>query len=219
MRIGATVLLLAVAGTGFAQAPAKKFAAFDVTSVKVNAGNEPATIMVKGGYFHGVNSALFGYIGYAYNLNNYQRTVLQKQVPDWVNSTKYDVEARVDGEPTVDDMRRMMRALLAERAKVTVHSEMQEATVLDVSLVKPGKMGLAGRNVPMAAIVNYIPSGGRAKVDKTELTENYDFTLEFGPDGTPGANADAPTLLEALAEQLGLKLTANKGQVEVAIRN
>ena len=34
-----------------------------------------------------------------------------------------DVEARVEGEPTKDDMRRMLRALLAERFKLVTGSE------------------------------------------------------------------------------------------------
>lgn len=71
---------------------------------------------------------------------------------------------------------------------------------------------------------------GRTVVNKTDLTGNYDYTLQWTPDdvGTPGGDAgpgkgdispDAggPTLLTALEEQLGLKLEATKGTVDVIV--
>ena len=71
---------------------------------------------------------------------------------------------------------------------------------------------------------------GRTVLNKTALTGNYDFTLQWTPDdmGTPGGDAgpgkgdispDAggPTLLTAIEEQLGLKLEATKGMVDVIV--
>ncbi len=66
---------------------------------------------------------------------------------------------------------------------------------------------------------------GRAVVDRTGLTGNWEFELEFAPDVQPGqlppgatapaVDPDAPNFFTAIQEQLGLKLDATKGPVEV----
>jgi uncharacterized protein (TIGR03435 family) len=62
--------------------------------------------------------------------------------------------------------------------------------------------------------------------DRTGLTGNFDFTLQFaterpGPDdtlnGQPMAGSDLPFLFEAIQQQLGLKLESGKGPVEVIV--
>jgi uncharacterized protein (TIGR03435 family) len=62
----------------------------------------------------------------------------------------------------------------------------------------------------------------RQVIDKTGLTGNYDFALSFTPELPPGfdkANLppeflDRPSIFDALREQLGLRLEAQKGSVE-----
>jgi uncharacterized protein (TIGR03435 family) len=67
---------------------------------------------------------------------------------------------------------------------------------------------------------------GRPVLDKTGLTGNFDFTLKFAiarpaPDetlnGGPVPDSDLPFLLEAIQQQLGLKLEPGKGPVEVIV--
>jgi uncharacterized protein (TIGR03435 family) len=68
---------------------------------------------------------------------------------------------------------------------------------------------------------------GRMVVDRTGLTGNWEFVLTFaaeqrgqpppGVDAPPPPNPDAPSLFTALQEQLGLKLEATKGPVEVLV--
>lgn len=72
---------------------------------------------------------------------------------------------------------------------------------------------------------------GRTVVNKTNLTGNYDYTLQWTPDdvGTPmggdagpgkgdiSPDAGGPTLFTALEEQLGLKLESTKGTVDVIV--
>jgi len=65
----------------------------------------------------------------------------------------------------------------------------------------------------------------RTVIDKTGLTGMFDFHLEFTPDDvTPGitASGDAsdpigPSIFAALQEQLGLKLEAGRGPVELLV--
>jgi len=64
-------------------------------------------------------------------------------------------------------------------------------------------------------------------IDKTGLTAKYDYTVEYTRDeslaapGVAGAAApldpSKPTVFTALQEQLGLKLEAQKGPVEVFV--
>ena len=68
---------------------------------------------------------------------------------------------------------------------------------------------------------------GRQVIDRTGLTGFYDLDLSFNPDvaradSPPGAptsaiDTDAPGLFTALQEQLGLKLEAGSGPVEVLV--
>lgn len=67
---------------------------------------------------------------------------------------------------------------------------------------------------------------GRTVLDKTGLTGNYNFKLNWTPDenlaasGSATGNIDdssAPSIFAALQEQLGLKLKSQKGPVEVLV--
>lgn len=93
-----------------------------------------------------------------------------------------------------------------------------------------GHLESTGTGIPF--LVHVLSSQlGRTVVDKTGLTGNYDYTLQWTPDdiGTPmggdagpgkgdvSPDAGGPTLLTALEEQLGLKLESTKGAVDVIV--
>jgi len=61
---------------------------------------------------------------------------------------------------------------------------------------------------------------GRTVVDKTGLSGAYDIELTYAPDpipGQPDSEPAGPSLFTAIREQLGLKLEAGKGPVEVIV--
>jgi uncharacterized protein (TIGR03435 family) len=66
---------------------------------------------------------------------------------------------------------------------------------------------------------------GRPVVDQTGLSGRFDFTLEWTPEsnGPAQSRADAPldsqgaTFLEALKDQLGMKLKATKAPMDVLV--
>jgi bla regulator protein BlaR1 len=63
---------------------------------------------------------------------------------------------------------------------------------------------------------------GRPVIDRTGLTGYYDYTLKWMPEpgiGPPGppVDPDAPIVFTAVQEQLGLKLEAARGPVEVVV--
>ena len=61
------------------------------------------------------------------------------------------------------------------------------------------------------------PSGqaGRPVIDSTGLKGEYDFRVEWAPDESTGSLG--PSIFAALQEQLGLKLEAMKGPVEIIV--
>lgn len=80
----------------------------------------------------------------------------------------------------------------------------------------------------LVSLVNYLASAvvQRVVVDRTGLDGRFEISLEWTPDRTPlPLNGDAPALpsldkpsiFAALQEQLGLKLEAERGPVEVVV--
>jgi len=79
-----------------------------------------------------------------------------------------------------------------------------------------GKSQLVGTGVSMGALASYVGNRlGRIVVDKTGLSDSYDFTLEWAPD--EAQDSPAPSLVTALREQLGLRLESQRSPVEVLV--
>jgi len=300
--VASLVVVVAVALLG--QAPAGQPAAtpqwqtdaggkmeFDVASVKPDTADpSPQTVSTNvplgsgnmyrpaGGLFRASNIPLFSYIAFAYKMDTYQLMTFAKDLPSWTTSNRYDIEARAAGDSTKDQMRLMMQALLADRFKLAIRSEIRQVPIFALILDKPGKMGpqlkpypdgtpcdptasagtnaaqglpsiVAGgfpaicggyanmppsvpgrihagaRNVTIQIMADQFPGFGnsidRPVVDRTGLTGTYDFSIEFTPELPPGANFPAdpsgPTFLQALKEQLGLKLDSQTGPAVVFI--
>jgi uncharacterized protein (TIGR03435 family) len=92
---------------------------------------------------------------------------------------------------------------------------------------------MTGHGASMASIVHMVAMQlGSTVVDKTGLTESYDYTLSFAPDesmkagilppgssggGTPPPEPEGPSIFTALQEQLGLRLVARKEPVDVIV--
>ena len=74
----------------------------------------------------------------AYHVKPYQVTGL----PDWGDSGHdiYDVNAKVEGDrtPTLDEVRRMLQTLLADRFKLKLHHETKELPVYALVIAKNG---------------------------------------------------------------------------------
>ena len=98
-------------------------------------------------------------------------------------------------------------------------------------MMNPGHLESTGTSLDMLAHV-LSRQLGRTVVDKTGLTGEYDFKLDYTPDNMPmpphGASdgapkpemqvdSGAPSIFTAVEEQLGLKLEATKGMVDVIV--
>ena len=89
---------------------------------------------------------------------------------------------------------------------------------------------ITGNRVPLAYLVHLLSDQvGRTVLDETGLKGSYDFKMSFAPDRGPGQQppgagddrqlpeSDGPSIFTAVQEQLGLKLDAQKGPVEVLV--
>jgi uncharacterized protein (TIGR03435 family) len=84
------------------------------------------------------------YIEFAYKLSltPEQREAWLSQVPRWVETDHFAIEAKAPmANPTKDQMRLMLQSLLAERFKLTLHFEPTPMQVLALTLIKPGTLG------------------------------------------------------------------------------
>jgi uncharacterized protein (TIGR03435 family) len=97
---------------------------------------------LNGGHFSAGGFPMWVYIQFAYKMTDHEIESLMKQLPRWALDEHYAIEAKTDNlNATKDDMRLMMRSLLADRLKLAVHTVTEEVSVYGLVLVKPGKLG------------------------------------------------------------------------------
>jgi uncharacterized protein (TIGR03435 family) len=125
---------------------------FDIASVKPNKTGSRSSnsnfplgpgdaYTTNGGYFSATNYPLVTYIAFAYRIMGDRAPAFLKQLPAWVTEERYDIQARAQGNPTKDQMRRMMRSLLAERFKLAMHEETGEVSMAELVAAKEGRLG------------------------------------------------------------------------------
>jgi uncharacterized protein (TIGR03435 family) len=94
---------------------------FEVASIKPT-GPAPNFFSSSPDRFVRGNITLSGLLVYAYDVVEFQI----QGGPDWVRTSRFDIEAKADGRPTAEEMRSMVKRLLAERFNLKVHIETQE---------------------------------------------------------------------------------------------
>jgi uncharacterized protein (TIGR03435 family) len=127
----------------------------------------------------------------------------------------------------------MLQTLLAERFKLAVHretkmlpvyelvtaksgSKLRQAETREGSSISSGGGKMTVRHVSMPGFATALSRHiGRPVFDKTGIDGAFDFTLEYAPDGADSAGR--PSIFTALQEQLGLRLEAAKGPVEILV--
>jgi bla regulator protein blaR1 len=267
--------------------------AFDVVTVRQNTTAPPYPVgsnfplgpgdvyVPNGGSFRATNFTLIRYIAFAYKITDNQQQSLLSQLPKWATTDRFDIQGTAQGNPTKDQMRLMMQAVLADRFHLAVHYETRQVPILALVVDQPGKLGpllqkhaddspcattpavpspaptappqfldtrfpatcggilrmppsapgrvrSGARNVSMELIASSIGQGGdidRPVLDKTGLTGMFDVAIEFTPQldssSPPDANSrrdpTGPTFLEALRDQLGLKLEPQTGPFDVLV--
>jgi uncharacterized protein (TIGR03435 family) len=124
----------------FAQTPRP---AFEVASIKLR--TEPMDGVDfedrQGGRLHVANNPISNVIRNAYGLRPFQLV----GAPDWVNSDRYDIEAKGPAIAGHKEMMLMVQSLLADRFKMQAHSETREMPAYILTVAKGGpKMRFTG---------------------------------------------------------------------------
>ena len=227
----------------FGQSPAS-LPTFEAASVKPNkSGDRNVSIRRSPGRFTTTNTTLKMLITFAYDIRGHQLS----GGPSWLDSDRYDIVAKAEGaDPSEAQLKQMVQALLADRFQLTIHREMKEMPVYALVVGKNGsklhqaegtgpqmRMGrgqLTAQKVSLELFAKQLATQlGRSVIDSTGLKGDFDFKLEWTPDanqpmglkegvdGPAPADSSGPTIFTAVQEQLGLKLEAQKGPVELLV--
>jgi uncharacterized protein (TIGR03435 family) len=94
-----------------------------------------------GGHFRAANLPLVVYIKFAYKITDNQEQFLLPQLPNWVTTISFDIEATAQGNPTKDQMRLMMQSLLADHFRLAIHYETRRVPAFELLVNQPGTLG------------------------------------------------------------------------------
>jgi uncharacterized protein (TIGR03435 family) len=143
--VAATIFLIASglhAPRPQAQAPAAD-AGFEVASVKPNKTDGPFPFgrigLLPGGRFTAMGATVRELIRAAYGLRE------DAQIdggPTWVNGDRFDIEGKAPADASVTQVQAMLKGLLAERFKLTAHTESRQLPLYALVLAtRDGKLG------------------------------------------------------------------------------
>lgn len=221
-----TIVLLILAGiSSEAQTPQ-----FEVASVKpsVPCRSGPTIYNPTRERFAVSCMSLKDLVAYAFDVRDFQVS----GGPSWAGTDQYDVVAKPEGSATSERILAMARSLLAERFELKFHRESREMPVLTLKIakggpklqpsvgsgpeVRGGRGRLVTRNVTMGMFAAQLAGRvlDRPVLDQTGIQGEFDIKLEWTPEESPDGG---PSIFAALQEQLGLKLEAQKGMVEMLV--
>jgi uncharacterized protein (TIGR03435 family) len=133
-------IALLAAGAAFAQAPAPL--TFEVATIKPAQQPTPQSIMagkVKIGEAIDAGRADYGFVNMEYLITKaYGVKAYQVSGPSWIQSERYDILAKLPAGATKEQVPEMLKALLAERFKITIHHETKDHAVYALVVGKGG---------------------------------------------------------------------------------
>ena len=232
MKLFAAGLL--VSASAFAQSPTTP-RSFEAVSIKPNT--------LGGGHVHMRNSTgrmaaqmtAKDLIQQAYGLKKFQVS----GGPSWLGNDNYDFVATTPTPVVLTDkvLQPYLQSLLADRFHLKFHRETKESPVYWLVAAKNGTKPtthtgegtegtssngnginekMNGTKLSMPDLASFLASRlDRPVIDHTGIKGQFDFQLEWSPDQS--SDSPKPSVFTALQEQLGLRLEANKGPVEILI--
>ena len=215
---------------------------YEVASIKPNIANDSrlAFRIEPGGTLTAMAITLKRLMMTAYNVQDFRIV----GGPDWVASSRWDVQAKPGSAASPDQIRPMLRALLEDRFQLRTHSEKRQLPVYELSVDRKGSKAPRAKDgetkpavevgaglirltkataATFASQLSY--ALGRPVIDKTGLSGEFDFALSWTPepgeDGRAGdpppSVPDGPSIGPAISAQLGLRLKPRRGPIEVIV--
>ncbi len=225
-------------------ATAPAFEAASITPCKPGTPEPPEEKMgmvqftATGGRFNAKATSLKFLIEWSYRILPSQHS----EVASWMDNERYDIVAKAEGNPSEDQMRLMMRTLMAERFGLTLRHETRKAPVVVISLGKaapklfPPKDGeqssihmepVLGPGQKMSAwhVVATRFSFARLNetfsrhlerviVNHTGMEGDFDFALDLTQDDHQPNPLEASVILGAMRDQLGLVVKSQDAPVD-----
>jgi uncharacterized protein (TIGR03435 family) len=214
---------------------------FEVASVKASTaapvGNRvrPDAIAFTPGGVTMTSVTLKAAIQWAYHLQ-----AIQIDGPAWIDNGRYDIVAKAPAAATSEQLRLMVRTLLADRFKLAFHRETKEMPAYVVTVAKGGhkmtpsegdgemQMKPTGKglivaitHVTLAQLSEMASSPLQAVViDQSGLTGAWDFTLDvssFVMTQPAGIDDAISMIVQALNQQVGIKIEQKKAPAELLI--
>jgi uncharacterized protein (TIGR03435 family) len=234
------VCLIAAAALLASHASAQANLSFEVAAVKFTAhgrtadGSSRTSIGIPSpGTLSATNASLEELILWAFELRKYQVSG-----PIWLgdDAVSFDISAKAAPGATTAQVRQMLQTLLAERFKLAFHRESKTIGVYELVAGKNGpKLQAAKPDAKGGTSTNSGPDGvrltsagitmarfaevlgrrlDRPVLDKTGIQGEFEIVLEYGREND---TAGRPSIFTAIQEQLGLKLEAAKGPMEILV--
>ena len=177
-----------------------------------------------------VNAGLSFCIHWAYGVRFYQVSG-----PGWMTGERYDIQAKTGHPASEEQLRLMLQALLAERFALALHRETKTLPVYELVAGKRApklRRARADENSSLRVIdgdfvfehtsmpefaekLSDFAGVDRPVLDKTGIAGTFDFTLRYAARAI--VEGDSSYLFPAVENQLGLKLEAHKGPLEILV--
>jgi uncharacterized protein (TIGR03435 family) len=220
--------------------------AFEAASVKVSSPGEQVRMRREPGRLSITNFSLKAMVRYAYDVQENQISGGPAWVDsdrwDIVGSAGREIteaERRRMLQTLLDErfkmtIRHEMKELPVYALLVAKNgSKLTPGTAGNPERVELGVSGaglhqMRGQSVPLSTIAKVLTApAGRIVIDRTGIAGSFDYHLEWVPDPAnmpmingakpDGSKLDAASIFTAVQEQLGLKLEATKGPVEILV--
>ena len=218
--------------------------AFDVATVK------PSQRLVGPDYNNQLSYSPTGIIARNVTLKRllaeaYQLQLNQVLGPSWLDKNEYDIDAKAAGPGTKEQMALMLRSLVADRFKLTRHSEVRDLRVYELLIGKSGPKihpvsdgenptvpagfhfhGDLRRFADLLAVQLSIPASdnpaepARASPSPIPVLDKTGLSgiFDFSVDIHPELGTDMfASWQRALEDQLGLRIESRKGNVSVLV--
>jgi uncharacterized protein (TIGR03435 family) len=194
-----------------------------------------------GGRFRASATTLKFLLEWAYDIQPSQHS----GGPSWMDTDRYDIVAKAEGNVTDSQQKLMVQTLLADRFGLKFHREKKKLNVYVISVGKsapklfPPKdeeihsIRIMPRTDPDQKIASYRVVAtrfslsqltdtfarqlGRVFVNETGLDGDFDFTLDLTPDDSRPNPLDPSLLISAMREQLGLALKSQEKVVDFLV--